>query len=73
MAQEYEKTIRFAGIGLEIPAITAKSKKRLEKRAESEKLAAVLSKKRKAAKKAASATAKANRPSLLDRLEKTPK
>ena len=28
---EYEKTIRFAGIDLEIPAITAKSKKRLEK------------------------------------------
>ena len=69
MGEEYEKTTRFAGINLENPAITAKAKKRLEKRAEAEKLAAALSKKRKAAKKAA----KANRSSLLDLVEKKPK
>ena len=61
MSEEYEKTIRFAGIGLETPAITAKSKQRLEKRKEREKEATTLGKKRRAAKKAASAKAKERR------------
>ena len=61
MSEEYEKTIRFAGIGLEIPAITAKSKQRLEKRKEREKELTTLSKKKRAAKKAASAKAKDGR------------
>ena len=61
MSEEYEKTIRFAGIGLEIPAITAKTKKRLEKRKEREKEATTLSRKKRAAKKAASAKAKDGR------------
>jgi hypothetical protein len=59
MSEEYEKTIRFAGI--EIPAITAKSKQRLEKRKEREKELTTLSKKKRAAKKAASAKAKEGR------------
>jgi hypothetical protein len=61
MSEEYEKTIRFAGIGLEIPAITAKTKKRLEKRKEREKEATTLDRKKRAAKKAASAKAKERR------------
>ncbi len=61
MSEEYEKTIRFAGIGLEKPAITAKSKQRLQKRKEREKEATTLSRKKRAAKKAASAKAKEGR------------
>jgi hypothetical protein len=58
MSEEYEKTSRFAGIGLENPAITAKTKQRLQKRKEREKQATTLSKKKRAAKKAASAKSK---------------
>ena len=72
MAEEYEKKVRFAGVNVEVPAIVAKSKKRLARRAEQEKLAAALSKKKKAAKKAASAQATAIR-TALSATEKTPK
>jgi hypothetical protein len=61
MSEEYEKTTRFAGIGLEKPVITAKAKQRLQKRKEREKELTTLSKKKRAAKKAASAKTKEER------------
>jgi hypothetical protein len=61
MSEEYEKTIRFAGLDAEVPAIVAKSKERLQKRKEREKELTTLSKKKRAAKKAASAKAKEGR------------
>ena len=65
MSEEYEKSFPFAGIGSKKPAMSAKAKERFTKLAQSEKLAAALGKKKKAAKKAASAKATANRQSAI--------
>ena len=72
MAEEYEKTTRFAGIGLETPAITAKSKKRLEEAPSKRNWRRLFGRRKKRLKRLL-----LRRPGLIahesHRLEKTPK